>query len=198
MSSYLSKAGNLSGLADTGTARTNLGLGTMATATATDYLSKAGNLSGLASPSTARTNLGLGTIATFNDAPSDGYTYGRVNGAWDTVTVVTNNSQLGTTVTTDASSAIYVGGSAFPRNSIIRMTYAGDTTVYLQDPGDFVAGDQVLIVNQASGYITFLDDGFCTIVSASGIYCAAANGVVAAVYLGDQVWLISGNLQASI
>jgi hypothetical protein len=37
MSSYLAKADNLSGLANTGTARTNLGLGTMATATAADY-----------------------------------------------------------------------------------------------------------------------------------------------------------------
>lgn len=36
------------------------GLGTMATATATDYLSKAGNLSGLANLTTARNNLGLG------------------------------------------------------------------------------------------------------------------------------------------
>jgi hypothetical protein len=34
---FLLKADNLSGLADTGTARTNLGLGTMATATAADY-----------------------------------------------------------------------------------------------------------------------------------------------------------------
>lgn len=33
----------------------------------------------------ARTNLGLGTIATVNDAPSDGSTYGRNNGAWAAV-----------------------------------------------------------------------------------------------------------------
>jgi hypothetical protein len=37
MSDYLSKAGNLAGLANTSTARTNLGLGTMSTATAADY-----------------------------------------------------------------------------------------------------------------------------------------------------------------
>ncbi len=46
------------------------------------YLAKADNLSGLTSTPTARTNLGLGTISTFNDAPSDGSTYGRQNGAW--------------------------------------------------------------------------------------------------------------------
>ena len=41
MSSYLSKAGNLSGLASVSTARTNLGLGTMAVETATNYLTVA-------------------------------------------------------------------------------------------------------------------------------------------------------------
>lgn len=58
------------------------GLGTMATATASDYLAKTDNLSGIANTGTARTNLGLGTIATVNDAPSDGSEYVRKNAAW--------------------------------------------------------------------------------------------------------------------
>ena len=35
-----------------------------------------------ANAAAGRTTLGLGTIATINDAPSDGTTYGRLNGAW--------------------------------------------------------------------------------------------------------------------
>ena len=46
VSALLVKANDLSDLASASTARTNLGLGTMATATATDYLTKAGNLAG--------------------------------------------------------------------------------------------------------------------------------------------------------
>ncbi len=75
-SGFLSGANNLSDVANAGTSRTNLGLGTAATTAATDYATaaqgtkadnaaaKASNLSDLASASTARTNLGLGTAAT--------------------------------------------------------------------------------------------------------------------------------------
>lgn len=65
-SALLVAANNLSDLTSASSARTNLGLGTMATATATDYLTKAGNLTGLADLPTARTNLGLGTAAVAN------------------------------------------------------------------------------------------------------------------------------------
>lgn len=75
----LVKANNLSDLTSASTARTNLGLGTIATEAAADYLTKAGNLSGLSSVSTARTNLGLGTIATQN-ANNVAITGGTIDG----------------------------------------------------------------------------------------------------------------------
>jgi len=87
--SYLAIENNLSELTDTAsTARTNLGLGTMATATATDYLSKAGNLSGLASTATSRSNLGLGAVAT------DAYATTAQAQAGTSTTTVINPSTL--------------------------------------------------------------------------------------------------------
>jgi hypothetical protein len=97
------------GASSAGDARTNLGLGTMSTETATDYLSKSGNLSGLASTSTARTNLGLGTMAT--ETATDYLSKaGNLSGLASTSTSRTNLG-LGSISTQDASNVTITGGS---------------------------------------------------------------------------------------
>ena len=128
------------------------GLGTMATATATDYLSKAGNLSGLASTSTARTNLGLGTLSTFNDAPSDGSQYARQNGAW---------------------SVVSGGGGSFTGGPI--------TSPITYTVGDVVSTfsyDSIVIVDNSSGYNTQLGIGSATFVHPAGTLSVYGGGIV--------------------
>src|SRR5437870_900498 len=60
---YLKKSGNLAGLTNTATARSNLGLGTAAVAPATQFLQTASNLSDGQDKVTARANLGLTSTA---------------------------------------------------------------------------------------------------------------------------------------
>jgi len=109
VSALLVKANNLSDLASASTARTNLGLGTMATATATDYLTKAGNLTGLADLPKARTNLGLGTMAT---ATASDYLSkaGNLSGIAD-LAVARTNLGLGSMATATASDYLSKAGN---------------------------------------------------------------------------------------
>lgn len=60
---YLPKSGNLAGLANVATARSNLGLGSMAIESATGFLRTTNNLSDLTNTTAARANLGLTSTA---------------------------------------------------------------------------------------------------------------------------------------
>lgn len=61
---YVKKSGNLAGLANYATARSNLGLGSAATFADTAFLKGANNLSEIVNPATARANLGITSVAT--------------------------------------------------------------------------------------------------------------------------------------
>lgn len=103
---YAYRSNNLSDLTSVSSARTNLGLGTMATAdtssysttgTDTTYAYRSNNLSDLTNTSTARTNLGLGTAATMT-GPS-----GTIVGTTDTQTLT--NKRIDPRVSSTTSTA---------------------------------------------------------------------------------------------
>jgi hypothetical protein len=129
---YLAISNNLSELTATAsTARTNLGLGSMATATATDYLAKAGNLSGLSDTSVSRTNLGLGAVST------DAYaTTAQAQAGTSTTTVISPSTLLDARYFQGGKSMVQIawstsvsgtGASAAAQNSNARLNNAPTT-----------------------------------------------------------------------
>lgn len=90
---YLKKSGNLSGLGNITTARSNLGLGTIAIRNSSEFLEVGNNLSDLSSVSIARTNLGLGTAAT----QANSFFLQSANNLNDLVNVSTARNNLGLT-----------------------------------------------------------------------------------------------------
>ena len=121
-SGFLLKADNLSGLANTGTARTNLGLGTMATETASNYLTTA---------TAASTYFTIASAANKADLASPALT-GTPTAP--TAAVDTNTTQLATTAYVvgqgyaKLASPTFTGTPTLPTGTIAVTQSAGNNT----------------------------------------------------------------------
>jgi len=140
---------NLSEMPSPATARTNLGLGTMAVETAADYLTVANNLSDVASASTARTNLGLGTAS----VQADTYFNQTANNLSDVADAPTARTNLGlgtasvqadTYFNQTANNLSDVADAATSRTNLGLGTMAVET-----------ATDYLTVVTAASTYLPF-------------------------------------------
>jgi hypothetical protein len=108
---------------------------------------------------------------------------------------VTNNTQLNTTLNEDASSSVTIDGTTYARNTVLKLTNSNNVTVDLVN-GVFVPGDQMLFINLLGGgsYTVTFTASTGGIVSLSGTNCVGQGGVVAAVYVGANTWVLSGSL----
>jgi len=108
----------------------------------------------------------------------------------------TNNSQLGTTVRSDSNEDIEINNASYYRNTILKLTGSVEIDIVLTG-ASFTAGDQVLFINLTNGPVqaVFSASPTDTLVSPLGFSSAGYGGVVAAIYIGDNTWVLSGKLQ---
>jgi len=129
---------NLSEITNSSTARTNLGLGSIATAATSSYFATANNLSE-GTAATMRTNIGVGTIST-QAANSVAITGGAIDGT--TVGATTRSSVKGTTG--DFSGILTTGSGAV---RFVRVVIASGAVT-------MATTDDVVVVNKTSGAAT--------------------------------------------
>ncbi len=179
----LTRASNLSDLASASAARSNLGLGTIATQSAGAVAITGGTIAGItdlavadggtgsSTAAGARTNLGIGTIAT-QDASAAAITGGSVTGITDitiadggtgasTAAGARTNLGLGTIATQDASAVAITGGTITGVTNLVLKNVANAFSA-LQTFDGGLAGTPQLITGSADVNLTSLATGIST------------------------------------
>jgi hypothetical protein len=187
-SGFLLKADNLSGLANTGTARTNLGLGTMAVETATNYLTTATASSTYFTIANAANKADLAS-PTFTGTP-----------AAPTASAGTNTTQLATTAFVRADNNVKAWVNFNGTGTVAIRASSNVSSITDNGAGDYTVNFTTAFADAnyaASGFAG--DAGFTVGVTLSswGTYTQTTSAFRIKVYYGLGVVIDTTNIHAS-